>query len=184
MKPRHDCFAATHPIRRAMLELENRVRHSGLEQDLLGLVKIRAGQILGCMTCFGMHIRDATERGESQERIYLLGSWREASCYSEREQAALAWTEALTRVSDAGCEALQALWAGFNNAGQMEVALLIETIGSWNRAAIRHAPDEDYAALEAHFTEEEQIKLTLLIGTIKLWDRLTIGFQPMGTLSA
>jgi AhpD family alkylhydroperoxidase len=167
-----------------MLELKNRVRHSGLEQNLLGLVKIRACQVLGCVTCFGMHIRDATARGESQERIRLLDSWREASCYSEREQAALAWTEALTRVSDAGCEALQALWAGFDNAGQVEVALLIETTGSWNRAAIRHAPDEDYAALEAHFTEEEQIKLTLLISMIKTWDRLTSGLQPVGTLSA
>jgi AhpD family alkylhydroperoxidase len=167
-----------------MLELENRVRHSGLEQNLLGLVKIRACQVLGCATCFGMHIRDATECGKSQERIRRLDSWREASCYSEREQAALAWTEALTRVSDDGGDALQALWAGFENADQMEVALLIETTGSWSRAAIRHASDEDYAALEAHFTEEEQIKLTLLISTIRNWDRLTFGLQPMGTLTA
>jgi len=122
-----------------MLELENRVRHSGLEQNLLGLAKIRACKVLGCVTCFGMHIRDATERGESQERIRRLDSWREASCYSEREQVALAWAEELTElashdaVSDALYERASKL---FDDAALVDLTLLVVAINGWNRINI------------------------------------------------
>jgi AhpD family alkylhydroperoxidase len=154
-----------------MLGLDNRAKASGLEQNLLGLVKIRACQILGCTFCLSMHASDAQAYGECEQRLQLLDNWREASCYSQRERAALAWTEALTQVSEADIGKHQPLGAGLDGAGQMELALMIGTTSPWNRATIANAPDEDYAALEAHFTEDEQIKLTLLISAIKSWNR-------------
>jgi AhpD family alkylhydroperoxidase len=74
-------------------------RNSGLEPALLDLVKVRASQINGCAYCIHMHTGKARARGESEERIYLLDAWRESPLYTERERAALAWTEALTLVS-------------------------------------------------------------------------------------
>ena len=85
---------------RAMLSLGSYQAHSGLEPSLLELVKLRASQINGCAYCFDMHTKDARARGESEQRIYLLDAWRESPFYSERERAALAWTEAVTLVAE------------------------------------------------------------------------------------
>src|SRR5262245_61836311 len=76
--------------------------HSVLEKKLLGLVEIRASQINGCANCLAMHTYEARQAGESEERIYLLNAWRESDLYSDRERAALAWTEALTKLPEAG----------------------------------------------------------------------------------
>jgi AhpD family alkylhydroperoxidase len=154
-----------------MLELDNRAKASGLERNLLGLVKIRACQILGCTFCMSMHGSDAQAYGECEQRLQLLDKWREASGYSQRERAALAWTEALTQGSKADDEEFQTLLAGADGSDQMELALVIGATSPWSRTAIANAPDEDYAALEAHFTEEQQIKLTLLISAINSWNR-------------
>src|SRR5690554_3903612 len=87
----------------AMVSLERYVREeTGLEAELVELVKLRASQINGCAYCIDMHTKDARVLGMSEQRLYLLTAWREAPFYSEREQAALAWTEALTLVSTAG----------------------------------------------------------------------------------
>src|SRR6266571_7199514 len=83
---------------RAMMALNEFAEHSGLEHPLLELVKIRASQLNGCAYCIDMHTIDARAGGESEQRIYLLDAWREAPFYSERERAALAWTEAVTLV--------------------------------------------------------------------------------------
>ena len=73
---------------------------ASLEPSLVELVKIRASQINGCANCINMHTAEARENGETEQRIYLLSAWREAPCYSARERAALAWTDALTRLSE------------------------------------------------------------------------------------
>ncbi|MGE5105728.1 MAG: carboxymuconolactone decarboxylase family protein, partial [Betaproteobacteria bacterium] len=83
---------------KAMLHIEQQVHKSGLEESLLELVKARASQINGCAWCLDMHTKDARARGETEQRLYLLSAWREAPFYSERERAALAWTEALTQI--------------------------------------------------------------------------------------
>src|SRR4051794_15389777 len=83
----------------AMLGLQQFIDQSGLEHSLLELIKIRASQLNGCAYCIDMHTIDARAGGETEQRIYLLDAWRESPFYSERERAALAWTEALTLVS-------------------------------------------------------------------------------------
>ena len=85
---------------KAMLGLEHYARHSGLELALLELVKIRASQINGCAFCLDMHSKDARAEGETEQRLYALSAWRETPFFSERERAALAWTEAVTRISE------------------------------------------------------------------------------------
>src|SRR6185503_2702266 len=84
----------------AMLQLQGYVNKCGLEPLLMELVKIRASQINGCANCLHMHTADARKAGEREERIYLLDAWRESSMYTEREKAALGWTEALTKVAE------------------------------------------------------------------------------------
>src|SRR5690242_3251921 len=74
--------------------------NAGLDPSLAELVKIRASQINGCANCINMHTAEAREKGETEQRIYLLSAWREAPCYTERERAALGWTDALTRLSE------------------------------------------------------------------------------------
>ena len=80
--------------------MQDYVQGSGLDHSLLELVKLRASQLNGCAFCLDMHWKDARAQGESEERLYMLNVWRESSIYSERERAALAWTEALTLVAD------------------------------------------------------------------------------------
>ena len=99
MKQRLDYRLASAEAFKAMLQLEQQVHKSGLEDSLLELVKSRASQINGCAWCLDMHTKDARARGETEQRLYLLPVWREARCYSERERAALAWTEAVTQVA-------------------------------------------------------------------------------------
>src|SRR5438477_3110641 len=84
----------------SMDALDQYVSKCGLEVRLLDLVRLRASQINGCAFCLDMHWKDLRARGEREERLYMLDAWRDASCYSEREQAALAWTEAVTLVSE------------------------------------------------------------------------------------
>src|SRR5689334_14953939 len=85
---------------RAMVGLWRYVDQSGLEEPLLHLVMMRASQINGCAYCLDMHSKDARARGESEQRLYLLDAWRESPFYSERERAALLWTEAVTLIAD------------------------------------------------------------------------------------
>ena len=110
----------------------------GLEPSLISLVEIRASQLNGCAICLHMHTRDARKAGETEERIYLLDSWRETPLYSPRERAALAWTEALTRLSethapDADYELLK---AEFAEEEQLKLTMMINVINSWNRLGV------------------------------------------------
>jgi AhpD family alkylhydroperoxidase len=122
----------------ALSRLEAYVRRSGLEHSLLELVKTRASQINRCGYCIDMHTKDARAAGESEQRLYLLPAWREAPFYSERERAALEWTEALTLVSE--CEVSDDLYARvkqhFDEKELVDLTLAITAINSWNRLAI------------------------------------------------
>ena len=111
---------------------------SSLEASLIELVKIRASQINGCANCINMHTTEARANGETEQRIYLLSAWREAPCYSDRERAALGWTEALTRLSDGHAleSAREALKAQFTKEEQVKLTLMVNIINGWNRIAV------------------------------------------------
>ena len=116
------------------------VERSGLDRKLIELAKICASQINGCAFCLKMHTADARRLGESEERIYLLDAWRESPLYSAHERAALAWTEAVTLVSqthvpDAVYEEVR---AEFEPEELVKLTLLIATINAWNRISIAY----------------------------------------------
>lgn len=124
---------------------------SSLEPTLIELVKIRASQINVCANCINMHTAEARAKGETEQRIYLLSAWREAPCYTGRERAALAWTEALTRLSEGHTHesAYQALQAEFTEEEQVKLTLMINVINGWNRIAIGFGLWVDPAAAAA-----------------------------------
>ena len=136
MTPRLNPFAAAPAPMKAWLDFSTSLK--GVEPLLAHLVKIRASQINGCANCINMHTREARALGESEERIYLLDAWRESPFYSPHERAALAWTEALTRLPDAGApeEVYAALKDHFDEEEQVALTLLIVTINGWNRIAV------------------------------------------------
>jgi AhpD family alkylhydroperoxidase len=138
MTPRLDVHAHVKSVLQPMLQLSESVHKSGLEHSLIELVKIRASQINGCAYCIHMHTRDARWSGETEERIYLLDAWRESPLYTDRERAALAWTEALTRIADthAPDEDYALLDAHFSDEEKVKLTLLIGVINTWNRIAI------------------------------------------------
>ena len=138
MKPRMNYFQAAPESIKALLALETQITTSGLEQSLIELVKTRASQINGCAYCINMHTQDARKHGETEARLYLLNAWRETPVYTERERAALAWTEAVTLISEthAPDELYQAVRAQFSETETVNLTMLIATIYAWNRLAI------------------------------------------------
>src|SRR5512135_591402 len=100
MERRIDYGAASPKAYEAMLGLERHLRTCGLDQKLLHLVKLRVSQMNGCAYCVDMHWKDLRAAGESEQRLYELDAWREAPFYTERERAALAWAEGVTRLED------------------------------------------------------------------------------------
>src|SRR3569623_2864308 len=123
---------------KAMMALEAAIKASTLEPLLIDLVKMRASQINGCAFCLHLHSTDARKGGEREMRLYLLTAWRESSAYTPRVRAALAWTEALTLISETGApdEDWNEVKANINEAAQVNLTLLIGAINSWNRFAI------------------------------------------------
>lgn len=123
---------------RAMAGLQKYVNECGLEPKLLELVKLRASQINGCAYCLDMHTKDARAMGETEQRLYLLSAWEEAPFYTERERAALAWTEAVTLVATTGVpdEVYSMARAQFSEKELMDLTLAVVTINGWNRIAI------------------------------------------------
>ena len=138
MKPRLNPYQAAPGAMKALMALETEVQQSGLEPTLVELVKIRASQINGCAFCLHMHTRDAHAKGESEQRIYLLNAWRESPLYSDRERAALAWTESVTLVSQTHVpdEVFAQAKAQFSDEELAQLTLLIVAINGWNRFAI------------------------------------------------
>ncbi len=111
---------------------------SSLEPKLIGLVEIRSSQINGCANCINMHAAEARAKGETNQRIDLLPAWREAPFYTDRERAALGWTEALTRLSEGQAleSAREALKAHFTEGEQVKLTLMINVINGWNRISV------------------------------------------------
>ena len=122
----------------ALVNLEKVIRTSGLEPSLLELIKIRASQLNGCAFCIDMHTKDARAAGETEQRLYALPAWRETPFFSERERAALAWTEALTNIQQghAPDEVFQQVRSEFEEADLVKLTLAITQINAWNRIAI------------------------------------------------
>jgi AhpD family alkylhydroperoxidase len=138
MKPRLNAYQVAPDAVKALTALEAYVQGSGLEQSLIELVKTRASQINGCAFCINMHTQDARKRGETEERLYLLNAWRESPVYTDRERAALAWTETVTLVSETHVpdEAYEAVRAKFSEVETVNLTMLVATINAWNRLAI------------------------------------------------
>ena len=125
-------------VSQAMSQLERQVRESGLEAPLLDLVKTRASQINGCAFCLDMHTKDARARGETEQRLYALSAWRETPFYTDRERAALAWTEAVTLVAETHVpdEVYEQARAQFSEQELANLTLAIVAINGWNRLDI------------------------------------------------
>ncbi|MCY1281144.1 alkylhydroperoxidase AhpD family core domain protein [compost metagenome] len=146
MTPRLDFYAASPEALKAMLALDAAVSKLPLEKSLLELVKLRASQINGCAFCVDLHSLDARKRGETERRLYAVAVWRESNFFSPRERAALAWTEALTRLSEthAPDEDYAELSTQFSERERVDLTLAINTINSWNRLSVgfRKVPSE------------------------------------------
>jgi AhpD family alkylhydroperoxidase len=123
---------------KAMLGLEQYLHSSGLDVKLLHLIKLRASQINGCAYCIDMHWKDLRAAGETEQRLYGLDAWREANYYTDRERAALEWTESVTlitngHVPDAVYDRAR---TQFNEKELADLTIAISTINAWNRIAI------------------------------------------------
>jgi len=123
---------------KAMTALEESFKASGLERNLMELVRLRASQINGCAFCIHMHATDLRRASEDEMRLHMLNAWRESTLYSPRERAALGWTEALTRLAETGAPDAdyEALKAEFSEAEQVNLTLLIGAINTWNRLQV------------------------------------------------
>ena len=138
MKPRMNFYQAAPDTIKALTGLEAQIQGSGLEQSLIELVKTRASQINGCAFCINMHTQDARKHGETEQRLYLLNAWREAPAYTDRERAALAWTEAVTKISDGHVpdEVYDEARHHFSEKELVDLTAAVIAINAWNRAAI------------------------------------------------
>jgi AhpD family alkylhydroperoxidase len=138
MNARFDFRAAAPQGYAAMLKLNAHVRECGLDHALLELVKIRVSQMNGCAFCIDMHVTAGRKLGIAEQRMHLLGAWREAPGFSPAERAALQWAEALTRL--AGEETSDAAYgqvcAHFTTAQIAELSLAVAEINAWNRLMI------------------------------------------------
>ena len=138
MEPRLKYVDADSDAYAAMGRLEGFVRHCGLETPLLELVRLRASQINGCAYCIDMHTKDARAAGETEQRLYGLSAWEETPFYTERERAALAWTEAVTLISEGHVpdEVFETVRREFDEKELVDLTMAVITINGWNRLAI------------------------------------------------
>jgi AhpD family alkylhydroperoxidase len=147
MKPRIDFYTASPDALKAMIALETAVSKLPLEKNLIELVKLRASQINGCAFCIDMHTADAIKGGETPRRLFAVTAWREAPFFTDRERAALAWTESMTLVSQTHVpdEDYEMATAQFSPKEMIDLTVAITTINAWNRLAIgfRKMPQAD-----------------------------------------
>ena len=123
---------------KALLAVESYLLQSGLEPKLLHLIKLRASQINGCAYCIDMHWKDARALDETEQRLYGLDAWRESPYYTERERAALAWTESVTLVSSTNVpdDVFTEVQKYFSEKEIVDLTFAVATINAWNRIAI------------------------------------------------
>ena len=138
MKPRLDTAAVSPSAYRVMFGLEKFIHESSIEPKLAHLLKMRASQINGCAYCLDMHSKDARALGETEQRLYGLDAWREAPYYTDRERAALEWTEALTRITEGHVpdEVYERARSQFSEKELVELSMIAVAINGWNRLAI------------------------------------------------
>ena len=139
--PRLDYRRLNPAVFKAYLAFDRAAHDSGLEPSLLELVKLRASHLNGCAYCVDMHSKDARAQGEQEQRLYALPVWREAPFFSERERAALAWTEAVTTVAGRGIsdELFAATAKHFSEAELVALTAAVVAINGWNRFAVAFA---------------------------------------------
>ena len=138
MQPRLDYAKASPAARAAMLALEKSVRETGLEPSLLELVRMRASQMNGCAFCIDMHSKDARAADETEQRLYALNAWRETPFFTERERAALEWTEAVTDIAGSHVpdKVYERARESFSETELTNLTLAVIAINGWNRIAI------------------------------------------------
>jgi AhpD family alkylhydroperoxidase len=138
MTPRFNYAKAAPGAYQAMRGLEKYLHECGLEERLIHLIKLRASQMNGCAYCLDMHWKDLRALGEDEQRLYSLDAWRESPFYSERERAALEWTEALTLVAERHVpdRVYEAVRPHFSDKELSDLSLAIATINAWNRLSI------------------------------------------------
>ena len=135
---RFDYVKAAPGAYHALLGLEKYLRESGLEESLLHLIKLRASQMNGCAYCIDMHWKDSKAVGQPDQKLYELNAWEECPFYTERERAALAWTESVTQVAQSRVpdELYEKVRQHFSEKELADLTLAIATINAWNRLAI------------------------------------------------
>jgi len=128
------------PTTSALISISAAVKKSGLDPKIIELVKVRASQINGCAFCLNMHVVEAREAGETDARLHVLAAWHESPYFTQRERAALAWTEALTLVADCHVpdEVFAEASAEFDEAELAQLTSAIVTINAWNRIAVAY----------------------------------------------
>ncbi len=153
MTPRFDYIEVAPEAVKAMLGLSHCLEKSGLERSLVDLVCMRASQINGCAYCLDMHSKDLRAAGESEQRLYVLPAWREAPFYTDRERAALAWTEAVTLVSETHVpdDVYEQARKQFSETELAYLTLAAVAINGWNRINIAtRAPAGAYQPAARH----------------------------------
>jgi AhpD family alkylhydroperoxidase len=138
MKSRLQYFAKAPALMKEVTALNKVVDECGLERGLLHLVKLRASQINGCSYCVDMHSREARHDGESEQRLYLVAAWKESPLFSDRERAAFAWVEAVTKIADAGVsdELYEAALRHFSEEELTKLTVAVGMINIWNRLCV------------------------------------------------
>jgi AhpD family alkylhydroperoxidase len=138
MEPRIDARKYAQEAQKGMMVIEKYLAECGLEHGLIHLMKMRASQINGCAYCIDMHSKDARAHGETEQRLYELDAWRETPFYTDKERAALAWTETITLVSETHVpdSAFEEVRKQFSEKEVVDLTLVVTAINSWNRLAI------------------------------------------------
>src|SRR5271169_2306808 len=138
MEPRIEYRKFAAEAQKSLFGLEKYLAESGLEHNLIHLMKMRASQINGCAYCIDMHSKDARSLGETEQRLYELNAWRETPFYTDRERAALEWTESLTLVSQTHVpdEVYERVKKHFSEKEIVDLSILVSVINVWNRLAI------------------------------------------------
>lgn len=156
MKRRIDYDSVAPEAVKAHLGVETYVRRSGLAPTLLELVRLRASQINGCAYCVDMHTKDARAAGEAEQRLYAVAVWREAPFFSDRERAALAWTEAVTQISvdHVPDEVYEGARKHFSEKELVDLTMAVIAINGWNRLAVSfRKPAGTYQPGKHHISE-------------------------------